>query len=75
MRCTERPLASGAQQCLDRSSLIHCSITVSDSIERQLRSIARLFDIALEVSWRSQPSGGQPRLVMDEGLQKKTGPA
>lgn len=46
-----------------------------DSIERQLQSIARLFDIALEVAWRSQPAGGQPRLVMDEGLQKKTGPA
>lgn len=46
-----------------------------DSIERQLQSIARLFEISLEVSWRSQPAGGQPRLVMDEGLQKKTGPA
>lgn len=46
-----------------------------DSIERQLHSIARLFDIRLEIEWRSQPKAGQPRLVMDEGLQKKTGPA
>jgi hypothetical protein len=46
-----------------------------DSIERQLHSIARLFDIRLEIRWRTQPKEGQPRIVMDEGLQKKTGPA
>lgn len=46
-----------------------------DSIERQLHSIARLFDIRLEIVWSSQPKEGQPRLVMDESLQKKTGPA
>lgn len=46
-----------------------------DSIERQLHSIARLFDIRLEIDWRTQPKAGQPRLVMDESLQAKTGPA
>lgn len=46
-----------------------------DAIERQLHAIARLFDIRLDIEWSRQPKEGQPRLVMDEGLQKKTGPA
>jgi hypothetical protein len=46
-----------------------------DAIERQIHAIARLFDIRLEVEWSRQPKEGQPRLVMDEGLQAKTGPA
>ena len=45
-----------------------------DSIERQLHAIARLFNIRLEICWRSQPQNGQPRMVMDESLQAKTGP-
>ena len=43
------------------------------AIERQLHSIARLFDVELEIEWREQPSTGQPRLELDESL--KTGPA
>ncbi|MCC5823114.1 MAG: DUF4230 domain-containing protein [Phycisphaerales bacterium] len=46
-----------------------------DAIERQLHAIARLFDIRLDIEWSRQPKEGQPRIVMDEGLQKKTGPA
>lgn len=46
-----------------------------DAIERQLDSIARLFNIRLEIAWSSQPRQGQPRIVMDESLQAKTGPA
>lgn len=44
-----------------------------DAIERQLHSIAKLFDGSLEIVWREQVSTEQPRLVMDEAL--KTGPA
>lgn len=46
-----------------------------DAIERQLQSIARLFDVRLEIRWRSQPREGQPRIVLDESLKQKTGPA
>lgn len=46
-----------------------------DSIERQLQAIARLFGIRLLVAWSTQPAEGQPRLVMDEGLKARTGPA
>lgn len=46
-----------------------------DSIERQLHAISRLFDIRLEIEWRTQPREGQPRLIMDEGLAAKTGSA
>lgn len=47
-----------------------------DAIDRQLMSIARLFDVRLEITWRSQPKGqGQPRMVIDEHLKLKTGPA
>jgi hypothetical protein len=46
-----------------------------DAIERQLHAIAKLFDIRLEIEWSRQPKEGQPRLVMDEGLQSKTGPS
>jgi len=44
-----------------------------DAIERQLHSIAKLFDGKLEIRWREQAVREQPRLVMDEAL--KTGPA
>ncbi|MEX0876816.1 MAG: DUF4230 domain-containing protein [Phycisphaerales bacterium] len=44
-----------------------------DAIERQLQSIARLFEGTLEIHWREAPRKGQPRLVMDESL--KSGPA
>lgn len=43
------------------------------AMERQLHSIARLFDVELEIEWREQPDTGQPRLELDESL--KTGPA
>jgi DNA-binding phage protein len=46
-----------------------------DAIERQLHSIARLFDIELEIQWRTQPREGQPRIILDESLKAKTGPA
>ena len=44
-----------------------------DAIERQLHSIAKLFDGKLEIHWHEQSVREQPRLVMDESL--KTGPA
>jgi Protein of unknown function (DUF4230) len=44
-----------------------------DAIERQLHSIAKLFDGSLEIRWREATQREQPRLVMDESL--KTGPA
>lgn len=43
-----------------------------DAIERQLHSIAKLFDGSLEIVWREQVSTEQPRLIMDDAL--KTGP-
>jgi len=47
-----------------------------DAIERQLQSIAKMFGVRLDVVWSSQPKEqGQPRLVMDEQLKLKTGPA
>jgi len=47
-----------------------------DAIERQLGSIAKLFGVRIDIVWRSQPKGaGQPRIVMDEQLKLKTGPA
>ncbi len=44
-----------------------------DAIERQLHSIAKLFDGKLEIHWHEVAVREQPRLVMDESL--KTGPA
>lgn len=44
-----------------------------EAIERQLHSIAKLFDGTLEIIWREQTSHEQPRIIMDEAL--KTGPA
>ncbi len=44
-----------------------------DAIERQLHSIAKLFDGTLEICWREQATREQPRIIMDEAL--KTGPA
>ena len=44
-----------------------------DAIERQLHSIAKLFDGTLEIRWREQATREQPRMIMDEAL--KTGPA
>jgi hypothetical protein len=44
-----------------------------DAIERQIHSVARLFDVHLEVEWDAQPKTGQPRLELSEAL--KTGPA
>lgn len=47
-----------------------------DAIERQLQSIAKLFGVRIDIVWRSQPKGeGQPRLVIDDQLKRKTGPA
>lgn len=47
-----------------------------DAIERQLQSIAKLFGVRIDIVWRSQPKGeGQPRMVIDEQLKLKTGPA
>ncbi len=42
-----------------------------DAIERQLHSIAKLFDGSLEIHWREQVERIQPRIIMDEAL--KTG--
>ncbi len=44
-----------------------------DAIERQLHSIAKLFDGSLEIHWREQAERIQPRIIMDEAL--KTGSA
>jgi len=44
-----------------------------DAIERQLHSVARLFDVTIEIEWGAQPDSGQPRLELDESL--KTAPA
>ncbi len=44
-----------------------------DAIERQLHSIAKLFDGQLEIHWNEQATREQPRIVMDDAL--KTGPA
>jgi len=43
-----------------------------NAVERQLHSIAKLFDGKLEICWREQGTREQPRLIMDEAL--KTGP-
>lgn len=44
-----------------------------ETIERQLNSIAKLFDITLEIQWSSEKIIEQPRIQLDESL--KTGPA
>ncbi len=44
-----------------------------DAIERQLHSIAKLFEGSLEIHWREQSVRTQPRIIMDEAL--KTGSA
>ncbi|MGV6814437.1 MAG: DUF4230 domain-containing protein [Phycisphaerales bacterium] len=43
-----------------------------DAIERQLHSIAKLFDGTLEIVWREQTTHEQPRIVMDEALKTAT---
>ncbi|MGJ8636297.1 MAG: DUF4230 domain-containing protein [Phycisphaerales bacterium] len=44
-----------------------------ETIERQLNSIAKLFDITLEIQWSAEKMIEQPRIQLDESL--KTGPA
>jgi hypothetical protein len=44
-----------------------------ETIERQLNSIAKLFDITLQIQWSSESILTQPRIQLDESL--KTGPA
>lgn len=44
-----------------------------ETIERQLNSIAKLFDITLEIVWSAEKMIEQPRIQLDESL--KTGPA
>ncbi len=44
-----------------------------ETIERQLNSIAKLFDITLEIQWSAEKIIEQPRIQLDESL--KTGPA
>ncbi|MDF1809133.1 MAG: DUF4230 domain-containing protein [Phycisphaerales bacterium] len=44
-----------------------------DAVERQLHSIAKLFDGSLDIRWHEQAVREQPRIIMDEAL--KTGPA
>ncbi|MBO6513836.1 MAG: DUF4230 domain-containing protein [Phycisphaerales bacterium] len=44
-----------------------------ETIERQLNSIAKLFDITLEIEWSAEKMIEQPRIQLDESL--KTGPA
>ncbi len=43
-----------------------------ETIERQLNSIAKLFDITLEIEWSTDFVKTQPRIQLDENL--KTGP-
>ena len=42
-----------------------------ETIERQLNSIAKLFDITLEIQWSTDATHEQPRIQLDESL--KTG--
>ncbi len=44
-----------------------------ETIERQLNSIAKLFDITLEIQWSAEKIIEQTRIQLDESL--KTGPA
>jgi len=44
-----------------------------DAIERQLHSIAKLFEGSLEIHWREQSERAQPRIIIDDAL--KSGPA
>lgn len=44
-----------------------------ETIERQLNSIAKLFDITLKIEWSPEKVMEQPRIQLDESL--KTGPA
>jgi len=43
-----------------------------DAIERQLHSIAKLFEGSIEIHWREQPIAHQPRMFVDKAL--KTAP-
>ena len=45
-----------------------------EAIERQLHSLAKLFDGSIEIRWREQAAKAQPRMIMDEAFQASASP-
>jgi len=40
-----------------------------EAIERQLHSLAKLFDGSIEIRWREQAGKAPPRMIMDEAIK------